>query len=139
MALISVKYNHVQQSCLDSLHDSFAEQLQALGLWHWAIYVLMHIENNYRRESSVKMYLAKHVSSQSNLNEQEKFIVEKLSVPVEWVYEQKAFRAKFEQSNENQLKLLLKAHKWNDAHLVLIDSIAPDLFLKRKLTIFIIF
>lgn len=133
MALLSVQYTHVQKSCLDSIHDSFAQQLQSLGLWHWTVFVLMHIEDDFRRESSLKTVIEKNVNSQSELDEREKFLVEKLKVPAEWIFEKKALRAKYENSNENQLKLLLKAHKWNEAHTLLIDQIAPDLFLKRKL------
>jgi hypothetical protein len=80
----------------------------------------------------VKKYLSKHVTSQSELNEKETFLIEKLNVPAEWIYELKALRAKYEHSNESQLKLLMKAHKWNEAHTILIEILAPDLFIKRN-------
>lgn len=137
MALLGVEYNQVQRSCLETIHESFASQLQSLGLWHWAVFVLMHIENEQRREACVKTYLSKHASGQSELTERESFLAERLHVPIEWIYEQKALRAKFEHSFDAQLKLLLKAHKWNDAHTVLVDLLAPDLFLKRNLIIII--
>jgi hypothetical protein len=78
------------------------------------------------------MYLSKNVTSSSELNEKETFLVDKLKVPAEWIYEYKALRAKYEHLSENQLKLLLKAHKFNEAHSLLIELLAPDLFIKRK-------
>lgn len=75
--------------------------------------------------------MSKNVTSSSDLTENEKFLIEKLNVPCEWIYEYKALRAKYEHQYANQLQLLLKAHKWNEAHTVLIEQLAPDLFIKR--------
>lgn len=132
MALIALQYNHIAKFSIETLHNSYAEQLQSVGLWHWAIYVLMHIEDDQRREKFVRLYLSRNVSTSIELNESERFLVEKLKVPSEWVYEYKALRARYEHLDENQLELLLKAHKWNDAHHVLVEQIAPDLFIAKK-------
>ena len=78
----------------------------------------------------MKNYISRYVTSDSELNEKEAFLIEKLSVPAEWVYDFKALRAKYEHLHENQFKLLLKAHKWNEAHAILIDLLAQDLFIK---------
>lgn len=129
MALVALQYNHIPKFSIETLHDSFASQLQSTGLWHWAVYVLMHIEDDQRREKFVRLYLSINVTSQSELTESERFLVEKLKVPSEWIYEYKALRAKYEHLYENQLELLLKAHKWNDAHTVLNELIAPELFI----------
>jgi nuclear pore complex protein Nup98-Nup96 len=132
MALVALQFNHVTKACLESLHDSYVMQLQSFGLWHWSIFVIMHIEDEQRRESYVKLYLSKHVTGQSELNEKETFLVEKLGVPVDWIYEFKALRAKYECNYENQFKLLLKAHKWNEAHGILVDILAPEFFIKEN-------
>lgn len=73
------------------------------------------------------------MTSESELNEKEKFLVEKLVLSAEWIYGFKALRAKYEHQHENQFKLLVKAQQWNEAHSVLIELLAPDLFMKRKL------
>ncbi|CAF0852273.1 unnamed protein product [Brachionus calyciflorus] len=132
MSLIALQYNHIPKFSIENLHDSFAAQLQSIGLWHWAVFVLMHIEDDQRREKFVRLYLSRNVTSQSELTPNEKFLIEKLKIPSEWVYEYKALRAKYEHQDENQLELLLKAHKWNEAHTVLIELIAPDLFITKN-------
>ncbi len=133
MALISLSYNSVSSECLESLHESYASQLQSIGLWHWSVFVLMHLEDEKRRESAVRGYLSRYVTSESELTEKEKFVIESLVVPREWVYEMKAQRAKYEYKYENQFKLLVKAHKWNEAHSVLIELLAPDMFIKSRI------
>ena len=88
---------------------------------------------NKRREKFVRNYISRYVSGDSELNEKESFLIEKLKVPAEWVYDYKANRAKYEGLHENQLRLLLKAHRWNEAHSVLIDNLAPEFFLKSEI------
>jgi len=72
------------------------------------------------------------VSSDSELNDQEKFLIEKLHIPDEWIYEYKALRAKYEHQHKNQFELLLKAHRWNEAHTILIEHLAPDMFVRKN-------
>lgn len=133
MALVSLNYNFISKECLETLHESYASQLQSIGLWHWSVFVLMHLGDENRRETCVKNYLSHYVTSESELNEKEKFLIEKLMVPSEWVFSYKALRAKYEYQYESQFKLLVKAHHWNEAHSVLIDLLAPDLFIKQNL------
>ena len=96
----------------------------------------MHIEDKKRREQFIQLYISKNVSSSVELNESEKFIINELSVPAELVFEYKALRAKYEQLYENQIELLLKAHKWNEAHIVLVEYLAPDYFIQGESYIF---
>ena len=48
MALKALNYNQVSIECLETIHESYATQLQSLGLWHWAVFVLMHIADDKR-------------------------------------------------------------------------------------------
>ena len=78
----------------------------------------------------MKHYISRNVNSESFFDENELFLVEKLKISAQWIYELKALKAKYEHAHENQLKLLMKAHKWNEAHALLIEVLAPDLFMK---------
>ena len=138
-SLASLDYNHASTLCLDSLTQAYASQLDSMSsydetdsMWHWSLFVLMHTSQQKERESLVRAYLSRHVTSESELNEQERFVIDKLCVPYTWVYEYKALKAKYKHEHVNQLESLIKSHKWNEAHLVLIEHLAPDLFLMRK-------
>ena len=47
-ALQALGYSHISEQDLNHLHVSFASQLEGLGLWHWAVFVLLHIQDNCR-------------------------------------------------------------------------------------------
>jgi hypothetical protein len=86
-----------------------------------------------RREKYVRNYISRYVTSESDLNDKEEFLVNKLKVPAEWIYDYKAQRAKYECLHENQLKLLIKAHKWNEAHNILVEVLGPGFYIKSSL------
>ena len=46
--LQSLEYTHLSQYHAGLLHSSFAAQLEGLGLWHWAAFVLLHIQDPVR-------------------------------------------------------------------------------------------
>ena len=46
--LRSVGYNHLSEYYASYLNTNYAAQLEAMGLWHWAVFVLMHIEDPVR-------------------------------------------------------------------------------------------
>ena len=43
--LQSLEYTHLSQYHAGVLHSGFAAQLEGLGLWHWAAFVLLHIQD----------------------------------------------------------------------------------------------
>ncbi len=50
-ALQALGYSHISEQDLNHLHVSFASQLEGLGLWHWAVFVLLHIQDDCRWDS----------------------------------------------------------------------------------------
>lgn len=46
--LLSLHYTHLSERHAAMLHCEFAAQLEGLGLWHWAAFVLLHIEEPTR-------------------------------------------------------------------------------------------
>lgn len=44
--LRALNYTHLSKQCEGVLQVSYAGQLESEGLWEWAIFVLLHIENS---------------------------------------------------------------------------------------------
>lgn len=43
--LQSLEYTHLSDYHSGMLHSGFAAQLEGMGLWHWAAFVLLHIQD----------------------------------------------------------------------------------------------
>ena len=90
----------------DSLHASFASQLEAVGLWHWAVFVLLHLSNAGQRKALSKDVLGRHViPSDEDSARREVFLQDRLGVPLPWIAEAKAVRASVNENYGDQVPL----------------------------------
>lgn len=51
--LQSLGFLHLSDYHLSVIHTSYAAQLEALGLWQWAAFVLLHISDGQRYVGSM--------------------------------------------------------------------------------------
>ena len=122
----SLGYTHLHPTRQAHLHSSFGCQLERAGLWHWAVFVLLHINHYPQRELAVKSLLNAHCSSDADLTDLEAFIINKLHVPTTWVYAAKGQSAGYELNYDLQALHLLKAERWNDCHCVIVEKLAAS-------------
>ncbi|XP_059611936.1 nuclear pore complex protein Nup98-Nup96 [Phlebotomus argentipes] len=128
--LDTLGYHHCSEKSECQLHTSFASQLENYGMWHWAIFVLLHIRNRERREMSVQQMLYRFImlpgEGDAEYEANERFVVEQLHIPVTWICWAKAVRAGAMRKHQEQAEFLIKAKQWNLAHEVIMEHIAPD-------------
>ena len=92
--LRSLGYRHMTEEKRDRHHAEFASQLASLGMWHWSVFVLMHLSDAEQRRVMIKDILCRHVRLGDDESvEREVFLQEQLDIPVAWVAEAKAMCA----------------------------------------------
>ena len=116
----------MRSTAIAHLLVSFANQLESCGKWHWAVFVLLHLQDPVLSKSSVQEILDGNCSSSEELSSSEVFVMEKLHVPKEWVYCAKAQRSYYEQWYDLMTQHLLHAEHWSEAHGVLVKYLAVD-------------
>uniref|UniRef100_A0A7G3ALA0 Nuclear pore complex protein Nup98-Nup96 n=1 Tax=Lutzomyia longipalpis TaxID=7200 RepID=A0A7G3ALA0_LUTLO len=128
--LATLGYHHCSEKSECQLHTSFASQLENYGMWHWAVFVLLHIRNRERREICVQQMLYRYITLPDEGDEEymakERFVIEQLHIPVTWIFWAKAVRAGSMNQYHEQAEFLIKAKQWNSAHEVIMNHIAPD-------------
>lgn len=131
--LETIGYRHCSALCRAQMHTSFASQLENYGQWHWAIFVLLHIDNKAQREISVQSMLYKYIQltagedgTDETYAEKEAFVIDELMVPRSWIYWAKAVRAGAMNKPHAQADYLLRAGQWSLAHEIIMQHIAPD-------------
>ncbi|KAG1655392.1 Nuclear pore complex protein Nup98-Nup96 [Nymphon striatum] len=123
--LLALGYSHLSEYHTNILHVNFACQLEQAGLWQWAVYILLHISNEVRRQSLVQELINKHVCP-GPLTETETFLNEKLYVPKFKIYKAKYLKARYSFQYNDEAKYLSEAGEWNDSHKIILKHIAPD-------------
>uniref|UniRef100_A0A1Q3F4Q0 Nuclear pore complex protein Nup98-Nup96 n=1 Tax=Culex tarsalis TaxID=7177 RepID=A0A1Q3F4Q0_CULTA len=128
--LETLGYRHCSELARSQLHLSFANQLESHDLWHWSVYVLLHLNDRSRRELAIQDLLYRHIQLDSDADAdylaREHFIVDELGIPECWIHWAKAVRAGSRFDYHRQAKFLLAAKQWSQAHDVIMEHLAPD-------------
>lgn len=96
--LLALGYSHLSEHVAILTHVNFATQLEAYGLWHWAIFVMLHLKDAGKRKTAVMNLLQRHVEIDDTVDfpdpmEQEKFLREELGIPSVWIHQAKAVKS----------------------------------------------
>lgn len=94
--------------------------------------------NDFRRAAVIKDLLDRHVSlsmDEDYLN-REKFILEQLNIPSQWLYNSKALLAGNLKQYRIQAECFINGNMWNEAHTVIMRHLAPDDFINGKYNYF---
>uniref|UniRef100_A0A2S2R5G1 Nuclear pore complex protein Nup98-Nup96 n=1 Tax=Sipha flava TaxID=143950 RepID=A0A2S2R5G1_9HEMI len=136
--LQSLGYTQMTDTYANQLHSNFASQLVSHGLWHWAVFILLHIKDDQLRESSVEEVIGRNVDLPEGdiediiLSEKEKFVVEKLNIEHELIYNAKAILAATYKKYLEATICYLKAKRWEEAHNVLVSHLLADFILQKE-------
>lgn len=135
-SLQALGYSHLSEKHTAHLHCSYAAQLEAMGLWHWAVFVLLHITDVRRRETAVRRLLDRHATlDKTPENESiETFLIENLHIQPSWIHEAKALRALYDNKPHERAWHLQQAGCWNDCHQVVLRHIAADCIINENYT-----
>ncbi|XP_060942468.1 nuclear pore complex protein Nup98-Nup96 isoform X2 [Limanda limanda] len=126
--LQALHYTHLSASGQGLLHASYAAQLESAGLWHMAVFILLHIQDHAQRERAVREMLTLHCPLQETDESarRERFLTERLLIPERWIHEAKATRAHRDADSHQEALHLYRAGYWTQCHRLLIQHLASD-------------
>lgn len=123
---------------------SFAAQLEAAGLWPWAIVVSMHLRDGGLRRAAVRALVLRHAhcatlnSEGSEHSEADKEywrareFLQSLGVPELWLEDAAVLRARYDRRPLDEVSHLLAAQRWPAAHAALLVHVAPRCVLEQQ-------
>lgn len=113
-----------------NLHVSYAAQLESMGVWHEACFVLMHIVDDDERQRRVTDLIAANLHRATP--EEERFVTDELSVPLHLLHDARALLAKSRDRTLDLSRHLLDAERWRMGHDVMMTSLASRSLLDRS-------
>jgi hypothetical protein len=130
--LQALGYSHLSETAAAQLTTAFASQLENCGLWHWAIFVAMHLKSTPSFiQAFVEDILGRHIGLEKD-EQCERFLVEKLCIPSQWIEKCRAVKALNAFSSRLQATSLLAAGLYSQAHDVICDELAPEAILSES-------
>ncbi|XP_055493395.1 nuclear pore complex protein Nup98-Nup96 isoform X1 [Leucoraja erinacea] len=132
--LHALNYTHLSEKQQATVHTSYAAQLEAAGLWHWAIFVLLHIPNPRQRLRAVREQLNRHCTLEETdeQRDREEFVQQRLSIPPQWVHDAKSLRAHHQGDLHKEALHLMQAGHWNHCHRLVVRHLASDAIINEN-------
>ncbi|TNN29003.1 Nuclear pore complex protein Nup98-Nup96 [Liparis tanakae] len=126
--LQALAFGHLSAARCGLLHASYAALLESAGLWHMAVFILLHIPDHSQRERAVRAMLTLHCCLQETDESlrRERFLTERLLIPGQWLHEAKAIRARSAGDRHREALHLYRAGLWSRCHRLLIRHLASD-------------
>eukprot|EP00050_Salpingoeca_kvevrii_P022602 m.128822 g.128822 ORF g.128822 m.128822 type:complete len:1848 (+) comp9760_c0_seq5:346-5889(+) len=120
----------------EQLHTDYAAQLEGVGLWHWAAFVLLHLEDPAMRTRAVRELLARNCGQAEAASSTGKrkiaFVLDQLSLPAAWTHQAASSAAKAKGKHRQLAKALIASGQWDGAHRVIVQQIAPKAIIQGK-------
>ena len=119
---------------MDQLHMDYAAQLEGLGLWQWATYVLLHLSDERQRTQAVRELLCRNCTAEPTEDEGQhvEFVTGDLQIPHSWIWEARALHAEYQGNALLQVEYLNQAEQFHAAHKVVTDSLASEIITRNN-------
>ncbi|EIW55247.1 uncharacterized protein TRAVEDRAFT_130647 [Trametes versicolor FP-101664 SS1] len=117
----------------DLLANSYASQLEQLGMIQEAVFVLLHVEGSAGRVKVIKELLTRSAAKLDDWVT--RGLVGSLKIPVAWINEAKAIHALDSGKVYEAYELYLSAGLYNAAHDIAVLELAPDAVIRDDLAL----
>ncbi|KIR74014.1 nuclear pore complex protein Nup98-Nup96 [Cryptococcus deuterogattii CA1014] len=111
----------------DRLTAGYAAQLEQIGEWKWAAFVLLHLETVDGRSKALHALLYRHPDA---TKEDQAFLTETLRIPEEWIHESRAASLCSIDDAWGEYHAHLQAKLYDRAHKILVEKLAPEAVLR---------
>ncbi|KAK5638782.1 hypothetical protein RI129_013077 [Pyrocoelia pectoralis] len=136
--LTSLKVGSLPTSIHDVIHIRFATQLEAMGMWKWAAFVVLFIKESRLKFSQLFSLLERNLTVDDN-TEVIKFLENKLKIPPFVIHAVLAQKTESAGDFIVSFKHYLLSRNWWKAHNVLIEHVVPDLILREDFALLLRF
>ncbi|KAJ8954478.1 hypothetical protein NQ314_007084 [Rhamnusium bicolor] len=131
---LSLDVGLIDTSEKNKLCTSFSNQLESLGKWEWAVFVLLYLEDNVLKKNLVMGILDRNLSPEvdkKTVNSQS-FLVNKMQVPPEWIHMVKGEKTLLLERYFQAFNHFAYAQDFCKANYVLIEHLLPSLFINEQ-------
>ncbi|CAM6098075.1 unnamed protein product [Calypogeia fissa] len=121
---------------LHELHMNFVAQLLAVGLCHWAIYVVLHmpvmVEYPGFHAKVIREILSQYCETWSKSEMQKHFLEQELGIPTKWLHEALAVYYHYVGDSKQELEHLIRSLQWNRAQTLFMTTVSALLFIDSE-------
>ncbi|XP_063929550.1 nuclear pore complex protein Nup98-Nup96-like isoform X2 [Zophobas morio] len=129
---LSLEAGLIRDSEKEHLHTTFSTQLENMGLWKWAIFALLFLENNTVKKYLITRILDRNLATFAETAQVEKELVQTFHIPPAWIHEVKATKSKVGGHYYDYFQHYVYMEDWQNASSAFVSHILPELFVNEQ-------
>ncbi|KAG5889547.1 hypothetical protein JTB14_024955 [Gonioctena quinquepunctata] len=131
---LSLDVGIIENSEKNKLCTSFSNQLESLGEWEWAIFVLLHLEDNSLKQNLVMGILDRNLSPDTDKAtlDAENELVNRMQIPPSWIHLVKGTKTLLSQRYFEAFNHFAHAGDHCKANDILVEHLLPCLFINEQ-------
>lgn len=131
---LALEVGIIETSEKDKLCTSFSNQLESVGHWEWAIFVLLYLEDNLIKKNLIIGILDRNLSADVDKSSarSEDILINKMRLPAEWIHVVKGEKAYHSEKYFEAFTHLAYAGNYSRANDILVERLLPNLFINEQ-------
>ncbi|XP_018566135.1 nuclear pore complex protein Nup98-Nup96 [Anoplophora glabripennis] len=131
---LSLDVGLIEDAEITKLCTSFSNQLESLGKWEWAIFVLLYLKDNALKRNLVTAILDRNLSAETDRKtlDSQSDLVNRMRLPPEWIHGVKAEKSLLLQRHFHAFNHFAHARNYGKANDVLVQHLLPGLFINEQ-------
>lgn len=131
--LTALNVGVITENSKNHVHISFANQLEQMGHWKYAVFVLLFIKNISVKRNLVFGVLERNLPvNTEEFKTEEAFLINQLNLPPAWLHSVMASKCRMAKDYCSEFQHLMYIGKFNLAHRVVMDRILPNLLINKE-------
>lgn len=133
-AMSALNIGKISENGKNHSHTNFALQLEHMGHWEFAIFVLLFMKDSTVKKNLIMSILHRNMPSDYLEGDApyDSFLVNDLRVPLEWIHSVLACKCRLEENYFAQYENSLIACDYKTAHNLLLEQLIPDLIISHQ-------
>lgn len=128
----SLQLGTISEGAINQIHINFATQLEALGLYNWAIFVLSFVKDQSVRKNLIMRVLYRHVDTENSNVEMESELVNELCVSSLWIHYIKGNKCVMDKRYWEAYTHLSLTQRWLECHDIAMQHLLPTLLVNEQ-------
>lgn len=130
-ALTSLNVGVITENGKNHIHVSFANQLEQMGHWEYAVFVLLFVKNGSVKKNLIMSVLERNLPDGDDYPRFEDFLINDLKLPPVWIHTVMVNKCKMAKNYWGEFQHSLYVCDYDRAHGVAVEHLLPGLLVNQ--------
>lgn len=131
----ALKVGVISEHARNYICISFANQLEQMDMWPYAIFVLLFITSNSIKKELIQNILLRNIPDdflEPESKDLRNYLVQSLRLPSDWIHNALADKCRFNEDYPGQFQHLIYCERFHEAQDILVETLIPTIIINKN-------